>query len=127
MASDKNPYHSGTLYRDGSGYEVLVDWLHTPGPSALAQWQHDSTHVGPTFKNYELISVRKADYRTYDAADWEYKRSWQGRQVHVLNRGMVTDPHHGYALLMVFPVDAWSSDKSVEIRKTFFATFKPAE
>jgi hypothetical protein len=45
----------------------------------------------------------------------------------VQNRGMVTDAHHGYALLITFPADAWNSDADRHIREVVTGTFKPAE
>lgn len=40
---------------------------------------------------------------------------------------MVTDAHHGYALLFTFPADAWDSDANGHIREVVFATFEPAK
>ncbi|WUH91412.1 serine/threonine protein kinase [Streptomyces sp. NBC_00433] len=123
----QNRYHTGTLFAGPAGGELLVDFTPTPGPSALAKWQHDSKTVGPTLSGYQLIGVRKADYRGYDTADWEYKRTLAGTQVRVQNRGMVTDAHHGYALLLDFPTGTWNSDANRHIRDVVLDTFKPAK
>jgi predicted Ser/Thr protein kinase len=123
----QNHYGHGSLFAGGDGRELLVDWTHDPGPSALGAWQHDSATVGPGMAGYQQIKVVQVDYRDYDAADWEYKRQLAGKQVHVLNRGMVTDADHGYALLITVPAAAWNSDADRLARQTFFATFKPAD
>jgi hypothetical protein len=127
VPAGQNHYHSGTLFSGPGGAELLVDFTSTPGPSALAKWQHDSTTVGPAMKGYHLIGVSPVDYRGYDTADWEYKRTISGTQMRVQNRGMVTDAHHGYALLITFPADAWNSDTNRHIREVVVDTFKPAK
>ncbi|CAG6391561.1 protein kinase [Streptomyces cocklensis] len=127
MPAGRNHYHSGVLFSGPAGAELLVDFTPTPGPSALAQWQHDSETVGPGMNGYQQIGVNKVGYRTYDAADWEYKRTISGTQMRVQNRGMVTDAHHGYALLITFPATAWNSDTDRHIREVVFSTFKPAK
>ncbi|MFG1808858.1 protein kinase [Streptomyces sp. NPDC049040] len=124
---DNPHYPSGTYFSGPGGGRLMVDWTSKPGASSLANWQHDSKAYGPSMSGYHLIGVRKAAYRDYDAADWEYKRTVSGTQVRVLNRGMVTDAHHGYALLFTFPVDAWNSDTNRHIREVVFDTFKPAK
>ncbi|MBD0736619.1 serine/threonine-protein kinase [Streptomyces sp. CBMA29] len=122
-----NGYGSGSKFRGSDGRELLVDVTHSPGPSALGAWQHDSKTKGPGIPGYQQIAVVKADYRSYDAADWEYKRDSGGTQVHILSRGFVTDAHHGYAIVFTTPADAWTSDSNTKALATFFATFKPAK
>ncbi|MEW2519744.1 serine/threonine-protein kinase [Actinacidiphila alni] len=122
-----NGYGSGSKFRGSDGRELLVDWTHSPGASALKDWQKASDNARGTMSGYQQIAVEKADYRTYDAADWEYKRDLAGKQVHVLNRGMVTDEHHGYAIMFTTPAGDWDSAANREARTTFFATFKPAK
>jgi tRNA A-37 threonylcarbamoyl transferase component Bud32 len=118
-------YATGTYYGGPDGSRLMVDYTRTPGPSALADWQKKAAHN--TIPGYRTIGVRSVDYRTYDAADWEYKRTNGGKQEHVLNRGMVTDPGHGYALLFTTPAEDWNSAANVHVRDVVFATFKPAE
>jgi len=124
---DNPDYPSGTYFSGPGGGRLMVDWTSKPGASSLANWQHDSKAYGPSMPGYRLIGVKKAVYRDYDAADWEYKRTLSGTQVRVQNRGMVTDAHHGYALLFTFPVDAWNSDTNRHIREVVLDTFKPAK
>jgi eukaryotic-like serine/threonine-protein kinase len=122
-----NGYGSGSRFAGSDGANLLVDWTHSPGKSALGTWQHDSAAQGPGMPDYHQIKVVKADYRNYQAADWEYTRRDKGKSVHVLDRGMVTDPHHGYALMFTTPAGAWNGATDRLALQTFFATFKPAE
>lgn len=122
-----NGYGSGSRFRGSDGSELLVDWTHSPGPSALKDWQGASKAARSNMNGYQEIKVVQTQYRSYDAADWEYKRDLKGKQVHVLNRGMVTDKQHGYAIMFTTPVDEWNSDANRKARTTFFATFKPAK
>lgn len=124
---DRPNYPSGTYFSGPGGRRLMVDWTPEPGASALANWQSLSKQVGPTLDDYHQIKIATVPYRTYDAADWEYGYADAGKQVRVLNRGMVTDAHHGYALLFTFPADAWNSVTNQHIREVVFNTFKPAK
>jgi hypothetical protein len=122
---DHSDYPSGTYFSGPGGGRLMVDWTPHPGPSALADWQDHAAHN--SFADYQQVKIEDVPYRTYDAADWEYKYAVKGKQVHSLNRGMVTDAHHGYALLFTFPDDAWNSHANRLVRTVVFDTFKPAK
>ncbi|NUS13870.1 MAG: serine/threonine protein kinase [Streptomyces sp.] len=123
---DRAGYRTGTYFSGPNGARLMVDYTDTPGPSALAEWQKDS--ADNTMPGYHQIKVAGVPYRTYDAADWEYKRSDGGKQVHVLNRGMVVrDIHRGFALLFTTPAADWNSEVNRDMRNVAFATFKPAK
>jgi hypothetical protein len=122
-----NGFGSGSRFAGSGGANLLVDWTHSPGKSALGTWKQDSAAQGPGMPFYHQIKVVKVYYRGYDAADWEYTRHDAGKPVHILNRGMVTDARHGYALMFTTPAGAWSGATDRLALKTFFATFKPAE
>ena len=119
-------YAPGTYYAGPNGARLLVDYNHTPGKSALADWKHSAKNNN--FTDYHEIQVKQVSYRGWDAADWEFRRKdSDGKQVHVLNRGFVTDPHHGYALMFTTPAATWQSAANREMRKVALATFKPAK
>jgi eukaryotic-like serine/threonine-protein kinase len=120
-------YGVGSRFRGSGGANLLVDWTHSPGKSALGTWRKDAGQARNTMSGYHQIKVVAADYRGYDVADWEYTRQEQGKPVHVLNRGMVTGPGHGYALMFTAPAGEWNSAANRLARTTFFATFKPAK
>ncbi|SEG62936.1 Serine/threonine protein kinase [Actinacidiphila yanglinensis] len=120
-------YGVGSRFKGPGAATLLVDWTHSPGKSALGTWQKDSAAAPGQMPGYHQIKVAKAQYRGYDAADWEYTRQQQGKAVHVLNRGMVTGPGHGYALLYTTPAGEWASAANRLNLATFFSTFKPAK
>jgi eukaryotic-like serine/threonine-protein kinase len=122
-----NGYDTGSTFQGSDGRKLLVDWTHSPHASALKDWQNAAANAASTMDGYQQIALHKADYRGYNAADWEYKRQQAGKQVHVLNRGMVTDADHGYAIMFTTPAGDWDSDANGLARQTFFATFKPAQ
>lgn len=119
-----NHYGTGSTFAGADGRKLLVDWTHTPGSSALADWQRASK--GDNGNGYQLIKVKPAYYRGYDAADWEFTRIENGTRVHVLNRGFVVDGSHGYAIMFTTPDAGWKSEANRLARLTFFASFKPA-
>ncbi|BBA99606.1 putative serine/threonine protein kinase [Actinacidiphila reveromycinica] len=120
-------YGVGSRFKGSGGENLLVDWTHHPGKSALGNWRTSAAAAPGSMPGYHQIKVVSADYRDYDAADWEYTRQEQGKAVHVLNRGMVTDAKHGYALMFTTPAGAWGDDANAKRLATFFSTFKPAE
>jgi eukaryotic-like serine/threonine-protein kinase len=122
-----NNFGSGSKFAGPGPARLLVDWVHDPGPSALADWQQADANAPNSMDDYHTIAVKQVTYRDYDAADWEYKRLLEGKQVHVLNRGMVTDPTHGYAIMFTTPAGDWNSDANRFALQTFFDTFKPAK
>ena len=73
---------------------------------------------------YNRIRIEPIDYR-YPAADWEF--TWQsesGNTIHVLNRGIVTDPR-GFALYMSGPDATWET-ASLPVLENASATFRPS-
>ncbi len=121
-------YGVGSRYKGPGAANLLVDWTHTPGKSALGAWQKqaDAARSGG-MKDYHQFKLATVEYRGYDAADWEYRRLDQGKPVHVLNRGMVTDSSHGYALMYTTPAGDWNNAFNRQALTTFFESFKPAK
>jgi len=62
------------------------------------------------------------DYR-YPAADWEFTWEGSGGTVHVLNRGIVTDPR-GFALYMSGPDATWEAE-TLPVFQAAAASFRP--
>ena len=124
-----NGHGVGSRYKGPGAANLLVDWTHKPGKSALGAWQkEESATAGEgTMPGYHRINMADVDYRNYDAADWEYRWLDAGKPVHVLNRGMVTDSSHGYALMYTTPAGEWNSAANRLARTTFFKSFKPAK
>ena len=60
-----------------------------------------------------------------EAADWEWTyTSSNGNRLHVLNRGFVTGPKHGYAIYWSTPAAAW--EDNLDELKIITEGFQPA-
>ena len=58
------------------------------------------------------------------AADWEFTYYRQGVLTHVLNRNVLANPKHAYALYWSTPESEWS--RYLRILTTLARTFRPA-
>lgn len=70
---DRTDYRSGTYFSGPDGGRLMVDWTPKPGKSAVGNWRSHAKSVGPNLQDYQQLSIETVDYRTYDAADWDYK------------------------------------------------------
>ncbi|MBM9504715.1 serine/threonine-protein kinase [Actinacidiphila acididurans] len=119
---------SGAIYSKDGGYpRVQVDFTDSPKTDAKADWEQLSRTTSTHSTDYHLIGITSIDYRHYPtAADWDFRRTESdGTHSQVRDRGFVTDPHHGYAIMISYPADQWDSDQAKEMRQVAYATFKP--
>jgi len=58
------------------------------------------------------------------AADWEFTYYSNGVLVHVLNRNVLANSHHAYALYWATPQSDWNAD--YHYFQAFAVTFRPA-
>lgn len=104
---------------------VRIDQQPEAGPSAKRAWLDAESAVSARLPNYERIRIDAVDYRSWDAADWEFTWSGDNGAVHVLNRGIATNTR-GFALYVSAPDAQWDS-----VGKPAFEsaaeTFKPVE
>lgn len=116
---------TGAVFTDpaGGGY-LQVDTTSTPGPSALGAWQQEEKTFSATHSDYQRLEMANVGYRSYDAADWQFTWREKGAALEAVNRGMVTDPHHGYALFFVSHADQWGA--SAPLLAGFYSSFTPA-
>ncbi|WP_066935771.1 serine/threonine-protein kinase [Microtetraspora fusca] len=117
---------SGNVYFRGSDRSqyLQIGYTSTPGNDALKDWKNQEKSARYRFGGYKLIGIRKVDY-FLDAADWEFTwRPWSG-DARVINRGFVTDNHHGYAIFWKTKVKRWKKD--YHYFETFTRTFTPAK
>ena len=105
---------------DGSSF-LRVDQTSEPKKDAKKAWEAQEKTTSQELPNYQRISIESVDYNGWDAADWEFTF---GNNTHVLNRGFVTDPNHGYALYLSSREDQW--DANQEVFQTAADTFQPA-
>ena len=105
---------------DGSSF-LRVDQTSEPKNDAKKAWEQQEKSTSKDLPNYQRISIETVEYNGWDAADWEFTF---GNNTHVLNRGFVTDPNHGYALYLSSREDQW--DANQEVFQTAADTFQPA-
>ncbi len=120
--------HEGHLVylRDpGSGRFLLIDQSDHPKPDPLADWrQQEASRIG-TYPGYHRIRLQAVRYAQAErAADWEFTYYHSGQLIHVLNRNILANAHHAYALYWSTPGSQWQA--SFHLFQTFAATFRPA-
>jgi hypothetical protein len=120
--------HEGHLVyvRDpGSGRFLIIDQTTHPKPSPLADWRRQQASRRDTYPGYHLIRLQAVHYAQAErAADWEFTYYTGGQLVHVLNRNILANAHHAYALYWSTPASEWQA--SLRYFRSFAATFRPA-
>ncbi|MFF2410195.1 serine/threonine-protein kinase [Streptomyces sp. NPDC058092] len=127
---DKNSgNNSGAIYNAGGGFpRVQVDYTDSPGGDAAAAWNAAKGAVAASSNGYHHLGVNKVQYNGYPTvADWQFERTQQGQQVHVLNRGFKVDATHGYAIMISCKASEWDSKECRTLRETAFDTFEPTD
>jgi serine/threonine protein kinase len=109
---------------DASIY-LLIDQSDHPKPNALADWEQQQASRESSYPGYHLISLRPVSYpQAQQAADWEFTYVKNGVLLHVLNRNILANASHAYALYWSTPEGHWSAD--YHYFQAFAATFRPA-
>lgn len=93
-------------------------------PDAEQAWLEAESGTASALSGYERIRIEPVDFRRWEAADWEFVWESDGGTVHVLNRGVITDPR-GFAIYMSGPDDTWE-DESLPVFEVAAATFRPS-
>jgi hypothetical protein len=104
---------------------LLIDQSSHPKPDPLADWrQQEANRIG-TYPGYDRIRLEAISYpQAEKAADWEFTYNRQGVPTHVLNRNVLANATHAYALYWSTPESQWS--QSFPIFEVFARTFQPA-
>jgi hypothetical protein len=103
---------------------LLVEEGGEPAGDPVEDWQRQEQSVSQRLDGYELIGIDRADYRDFDAADWQFTWEPGGGTVRVLNRAVVdTDLNRAYALYWSIPVEEW--DASQDLVQQVAASFEP--
>jgi serine/threonine protein kinase len=109
---------------DSSIY-LLIDQSDHPKPDPLADWEQQQANRQVSYPDYHLISLRSVNYpQAEKAADWEFTYVKDGVPVHILNRNILANDSHAYALYWSTPESDWSAD--YHYFQAFAATFQPA-
>ena len=104
---------------------LLIDQSDHPQPNPLADWQQQEANRESTYPGYHRIRLESVRYAQAEkAADWEFSYYHQGVLTHVLNRNILANAHHAYALYWSTPESQWG--QSWRIFKVLAATFRPA-
>jgi serine/threonine protein kinase len=104
---------------------LLIDQSDHPQPNPLADWQQQAADRESTYPGYHLILLQAVSYaQAKKAADWEFTYDRDGVAVQVLNRNVLANARHAYALYWSTPVSDWSA--YYHFFQAFAATFRPA-
>ncbi len=107
------------------GIFLLIDQSDQPKADPLADWRQQAASRQNTYPGYHLIALRPVRYpQAEKAADWEFSYVRDGVDVQVLNRNILANAHHAYALYWTTPVNDW--DTYYHYFQVFAATFRPA-
>jgi serine/threonine protein kinase len=108
-----------------SGIFLLIDQSDQPKPNPLADWRQQAANRQASYPGYHLILLREVRFTQAEkAADWEFTYNRNGVMVRVLNRNILANAQHAYALYWSTPVSDW--DASYHFFQVFAATFRPA-
>jgi eukaryotic-like serine/threonine-protein kinase len=108
-----------------SGIFLLIDQSDQPQANALADWEQQATARQDSYPDYHLIRLQSVHYpQAEQAADWEFTYDRNGVPVQVLNRNVLANAHHAYALYWSTPTSDWNG--YYHYFQAFAATFQPA-
>jgi hypothetical protein len=110
---------------DNGGIFLLIDQSDNPKPDPLADWVQQQANRESSYPDYHLIRLESVNYpQAEKAADWEFTYDKNGVPVHVLNRNILANAHHAYALYWSTPESDWNG--YFRYFQAFAATFRPA-
>jgi serine/threonine protein kinase len=121
-------HHGHYLYVEDphSSRTLIVDQSDTPKSDPLADWREQESARKSGFPGYHRVHLRSVDYpQARKAADWEFTYNGSGGHTHVLNRNILANSKHAYALYWQVPDSKWESSR--KIFDVFAATFRPAK
>jgi eukaryotic-like serine/threonine-protein kinase len=105
---------------------LLIDQSDHPQPSPLADWQQQEANRRATYAGYHRIRLVAIHYpQAEKAADWEFTYYRNGILTHVLNRNILANAQHAYALYWSTPDSQWASEQPVF--EVLARTFQPAQ
>src|SRR5689334_13009795 len=108
-----------------SGIFLLIDQSDQPRPDPLADWRQQAAARQGTYPGYHLTLLKAVRYpQAEKAADWEFTYDRNGVTVQVLNRNILANAQHAYALYWSTPASDW--DASYHFFQVFADTFSPA-
>jgi hypothetical protein len=121
-------HHGHYLYVEDpkSSRILIVDQSDTPKSDPLADWREQESARRSTYSGYHRIRLESVHYApAKKAADWEFTYDGSHSRTHVLNRNILANSKHAYALYWSVPDSRWKESRS--IFDAFAATFQPAK
>jgi eukaryotic-like serine/threonine-protein kinase len=104
---------------------LLIDQSDHPQPDPLADWQQQEANRSATYPGYHRIRLTAIQYpQAEKAADWEFTYYDNGVLTHVLNRNVLANAQHAYALYWSTTQISWSAEYPVFA--VLARTFQPA-
>jgi hypothetical protein len=104
---------------------LFIQQSDDPQPDPLADWEQQAANRASSYPDYHLIRLQAVVYAQAEkAADWEFTYDSDGVPVQVLNRNVLANAHHAYALYWSTPVSDWTA--YYRYFEAFAATFRPA-
>jgi eukaryotic-like serine/threonine-protein kinase len=108
-----------------SGIYLLIDQSDQPRPDPLADWRQQAAARQSSYPGYHLILLKAVTYpQAEKAADWEFTYVKDGIVVRVLNRNILANAQHAYALYWSTPASEWNA--AYHYFQAFADTFTPA-
>ena len=109
-----------------AGIFLLIDQSDTPKPNPLLDWEQQAANRASAYPDYHLIRLESVYYpQAEKAADWEFTYVRDGILVHILNRNVLANAHHAYALYWSTPESDWNA--YYHYFQGFADTFRPAK
>ncbi|AXI77979.1 serine/threonine-protein kinase [Peterkaempfera bronchialis] len=99
--------------RDDASDDVVADW----------RTMEQQAHSGWPFY-HRIGDIHRADFRGWQAADWEWTYNRDPALKHSLSRAFVVDKKHAYSIRWTTPEDQWNSAEAKQARDVAFATFQ---
>jgi tRNA A-37 threonylcarbamoyl transferase component Bud32 len=107
------------------GIFLLIDQSDQPKPDPLADWQEQAAARQGSYPGYRLIRLATVSYpQAEKAADWQFTYDRDGVEVEVLDRNVLANAQHAYALYWSTPVSDWNA--YYHYFQAFATTFHPA-
>jgi eukaryotic-like serine/threonine-protein kinase len=107
------------------GIFLLIDQSDQPKADPLADWREQAAARQSSYPGYRLIRLAAVSYPQAErAADWQFTYDRDGTEVEVLNRNVLANAQHAYALYWSTPVSDWNA--YYHYFQVFAATFQPA-
>jgi serine/threonine protein kinase len=115
------------LYVDDpkSARYLIVDQTGSPKSDPLKDWREQERNRTSSYPGYHRIRLESVRYpQAKKAADWEFTYDGSHGRTHILNRNVLVNGRHAYALYWSAPQGSWTESRGVF--DAFAATFRPA-